>query len=102
MTPLHIACASGNIRMVETLLGDNADPEKTDAYKWNALFYATYGGNIRCVEKILNEGVNKRLKDRRKLMAIDWAEFLKHGEVASLLETFEISMSTDKYRGTFG
>jgi len=37
-----------------------------------------------------------------QLMALDWAEYLKHGEVAALLETFTIEMSTDKYKSTFG
>lgn len=80
----------------------NADPEKRDNYHWNALFYAAYGGSLEVTQRILNEGVNKRLKDKKKLMAIDWAEYMKHGEIAALLETFTIEMSTDKYRSTFG
>jgi hypothetical protein len=101
-TPLMIACGNGNDRMVGMLLEENADAEARDNYHWNALFYAAYGGNIKVVERILNMGVNKRLKDKKKMMALDWAEFMKFGEVASLLETFTISMSTDKYRGAMG
>lgn len=106
-TPLMMACAIGNEKMVDLLLEENADAEKRDNYKWNSLFYATYGGNLKVTERILNEGVNKRLKDKKKLRVIDWAEHLKkssakHGEIAALLETFAIAMSTDKYKGAMG
>ena len=101
-TPLMMACAIGNARMVEQLLKENADVETVDNFHWNALFYAAYGGQIKVVEKILNQGINKKLKDKKKMMAIDWADFMGFGEIAALLESFQISMSTDKYKGTFG
>ena len=101
-TPLMMACANGNVRMVNLLLEENADVEKRDNYHWNALFYAAYGGKLDCVEKILNSGVNKKLKDKKKMMALDWAQFMKHGEIAALLETYQVSMSTDKYKGAMG
>ena len=101
-TPLMMACSIGNERMVDLLLEENADPERKDNYGWNCLFYASYGGSAAVTRRILNEGVNKRLKDRKKMRAIDWAEFMKHGEVTAMLENFKIEMSTDKYKSTFG
>jgi len=101
-TALMMACSNGNEGMVDLLLEENADPEKTDRFKWNSLFYAAYGGNPKVVRTILEQGVNKKKKDRKKLMAIDWAEYMKRGEAAALLETFTMAMSTDKYKGTMG
>ncbi|GMI53077.1 hypothetical protein TeGR_g1140 [Tetraparma gracilis] len=101
-TPLMMACAIGNERMVNMLLEENADPEKRDNYHWNSLFYAAYGGSVKVTEKILNQGINKRLKDKKKMIAQDWSDFCGHGEVSALLENFQISMSTDKYKGAMG
>jgi hypothetical protein len=119
-------------RMVNMLLEENADPEKRDnvrhrtattprtprtftahsllfcarlartQYHWNSLFYAAYGGSVKVTEKILNQGINKRLKDKKKMIAQDWSDFCGHGEVSALLEIFQISMSTDKYKGAMG
>ena len=96
MTPVMLACLSGDADLLEMLLEQGGDPEAKDKGGWTPLIYAAYGGNLECVKAILETGASKKTKDKHKHTAGDWAMYIrkktksfKHGQCEAYLEEFK-------------
>ncbi|XP_032911418.1 ankyrin repeat and EF-hand domain-containing protein 1 isoform X3 [Catharus ustulatus] len=55
-TPLMVACASGNIVLVEFLLEKGADVNATDNFLWTPLHHACYNGHLDITELLVKAG----------------------------------------------
>ncbi|NWR41379.1 ANKE1 protein, partial [Regulus satrapa] len=55
-TPLMVACACGNIVLVEFLLKKGADVNATDNFLWTPLHHACYNGHLDIVEVLVQAG----------------------------------------------
>ncbi|NXR39219.1 ANKE1 protein, partial [Zosterops hypoxanthus] len=55
-TPLMVACASGNIVLVEFLLEKGADVNATDNFLWTPLHHACYNGHLDIMEVLVKAG----------------------------------------------
>ncbi|XP_014750510.1 PREDICTED: ankyrin repeat and EF-hand domain-containing protein 1 [Sturnus vulgaris] len=55
-TPLMVACASGNIVLVEFLLEKGADVNATDNFLWTPLHHACYNGHLDIAEVLVKAG----------------------------------------------
>ncbi|XP_005525496.1 PREDICTED: ankyrin repeat and EF-hand domain-containing protein 1 [Pseudopodoces humilis] len=57
-TPLMVACASGNIVLVEFLLEKGADVNATDNFLWTPLHHACYNGHLDIAEVLVKAGAS--------------------------------------------
>uniref|UniRef100_U3K941 Ankyrin repeat and EF-hand domain containing 1 n=1 Tax=Ficedula albicollis TaxID=59894 RepID=U3K941_FICAL len=57
-TPLMVACAGGNIVLVEFLLEKGADVNATDNFLWTPLHHACYNGHLDIAELLVNAGAS--------------------------------------------
>ncbi|NXD02659.1 ANKE1 protein, partial [Certhia familiaris] len=57
-TPLMIACASGNIVLVEFLLEKGADVNAADNFLWTPLHHACYNGHLDIIEVLVKAGAS--------------------------------------------
>ncbi|XP_033916852.1 ankyrin repeat and EF-hand domain-containing protein 1 [Melopsittacus undulatus] len=55
-TPLMVACASGNIVLVQYLLEKGADVNATDNFMWTPLHHACYKGHLDIVKLLVKAG----------------------------------------------
>ncbi|NXB04835.1 ANKE1 protein, partial [Cnemophilus loriae] len=55
-TPLMVACANGNIVLVEFLLEKGADVNATDNFLWTPLHHACYNGHLDIAEVLVKAG----------------------------------------------
>ncbi|NXO81233.1 ANKE1 protein, partial [Sitta europaea] len=55
-TPLMVACATGNIVLVEFLLEKGADVNATDNFLWTPLHHACYNGHLDIIEVLVKAG----------------------------------------------
>ncbi len=66
-TPLEFVIASGKSNMLDILIRNTADIDKTDANGWSALHYAIMLGKPDITGKLLKKGADINLRDKK-----DW------------------------------
>lgn len=76
-TPLMIACAQGNLRMVQELI-DKVPLEDVDAFGRHALFYAIQGGNERIVQLLMDKGIDIFKRDSYGKFSVEYFSVKKH------------------------
>jgi hypothetical protein len=85
-TPLHAACAGGQLALVDLLLKSGANPNATQEGGWTALHGAAQAGQRGMVEALLASGADVNLRAGNQQTALDMALINGHQEVASILE----------------
>ena len=53
---LHVACAEGNMKLVNTLIDCGVDVNETDQDGWPAIHYAVCAGYFECADKLISHG----------------------------------------------
>ena len=57
---LHVACAEGNMELVNTLIDCGVDVNETDQDGWPAIHYAVCAGYFKCADKLISHGAKLR------------------------------------------
>ena len=85
-TALSVACASGNLAMVELLLDAKADPNAALLSGETPLMTAVDKGNLDAARALLEHGADVNLKESRGgQTALMWAVANKYPEIVKLL-----------------
>lgn len=58
LTPLHIACIIGNVKIVRFLISCGADIDAKSMVGRSPIYEAVYYGNIDCVDLLIASGAN--------------------------------------------
>ncbi len=85
VTPLSLACQSGNTAMVELLLERGGDPNTTLRGGETVLMTAARTGKPGPVKALLAKGAKVDAKERRGQTALMWAAADGHADVVELL-----------------
>lgn len=85
-TALMSATVKGNIKMVELLLKNNANPNLTNQAGITALMYAVQFKNVAIVTLLLEHKANKLLLDKEGKSAFEYAVFSGNEEIIKLLK----------------
>lgn len=85
ITPLHYACFSKSINVVDLLLDLGADFNARDVDGKSVLSYAVCSGSKRVVKKLLIRGADKSIKENNGKKPIDLAEEKGYDNMAELL-----------------
>ncbi|PSK36145.1 hypothetical protein B9Z65_5960 [Elsinoe australis] len=97
MRPLHMACKSGNIAVIELLLKHGADIESVMPPGWTPLLWACSAGQYNVAELLLNRGADADYKWIRysteagrkiEIGAISLAKTYRHEGLARLVKNF--------------
>lgn len=72
-TPLEFVIVSGKTDMLDMLIRNAADIDKTDANGWSALHYAIMLGKPALVNKILKKGADINLRDKKEWTPLHFA-----------------------------
>ncbi|WP_051197453.1 ankyrin repeat domain-containing protein [Flavobacterium soli] len=86
LTPLIIACCSGNSKAAKLLLEKKANPNICDANGNSALLYAVQFKNLELVELLLQYDADKSQKDDLGKTAFEYAAFLNDKKMLGLLQ----------------
>ena len=64
MTPLHIACNSGNLPLVKYLISKGANINAVDKFQnWTPLHVAVFSNKVEIVKYLVSQGANDIIKD---------------------------------------
>jgi ankyrin repeat protein len=86
LTQLMRAAARGDLKAVERLLDQKADPNvRSSGEHLTALMFAAYHGHTAVAKALVAKGARLDLKDDAGAAAVDWAAFADHKELAKLL-----------------
>lgn len=88
-TPLEYVIVSGKTNMLDMLIRNSADIDKTDANGWSALHYAAILGKPSLVQKLLKKGADVNLEDNK-----DWNP-LHFAVLAGRLDILKILLSNN-------
>jgi len=72
-TPLHTACSIGNVKLVECLLANGANPNFADDLGWTAFERAAAKKKVDAALLLLNAGLDLRHKDNKGATHLMWA-----------------------------
>ncbi|XP_038112622.1 uncharacterized protein LOC6032102 [Culex quinquefasciatus] len=86
-TPLHYACSSGNLRIVEQLLDRGAKVRTVDGNGYTGLHIAAYEGHLGIVRCLMDHGAKVEGVSRFGETARMLAEKQKHAEIVALLDS---------------
>ena len=62
---LHVACAEGNIDLINTLLDCGVDVDEIDRNGWPAMHYAICAGHFECAQKLIAKGATLKKYSNR-------------------------------------
>jgi len=85
-TALMAATVKGNLKIVELLLENGANPDLTNEDGISALMYAIQFKNISIVKLLLKYKANKLLLDKEGKSAFEYAVFTEKEEIINLLK----------------
>lgn len=85
VTPLSLACTTGNAELVELLLKAGANPNATLRSGETALMTAARTGRLAPVKALLARGADANAKERKGQTALMWAAAEGHAEVVQAL-----------------
>ncbi|NOY23377.1 MAG: hypothetical protein GXO70_07695 [Acidobacteria bacterium] len=72
-TPLEFVIANGKNQMLDMLIRNSADIDKTDTNGWSALHYAVMLGKASLVGKLLKKGADINLRDKKEWNPLHFA-----------------------------
>ena len=97
-TPLHGACGSGNLGVVELLIAEGARLDSTvHLLGRTPLIQAVRFGHLNIVRTLLEAGASPSLCDaRKKRTPLQWARRTGKEEIAALLSLHDVAMPAGK------
>ena len=84
-TLLYIASGYGHLAVVELLLDQKADKDKTNNRGWTPLMEAAYNGKLEVVELLLRRNVRLDIRDLIGRTALDMATLKGHAAIVDVL-----------------
>lgn len=99
-TATTIAAMNSHIGVVNVLLRNNADPNKSGADCWGPLARATYNGHVLIVRDLLEHGANpNQAEEKNGSTAVFIAAQLGNAEVVKLLLQYNANLDQTTYKG---
>ena len=92
---LMFAARYANKTLIELLINYGADPNLNESNDPGILSTAAISGNMEIVKIILDAGAISTQKDYFGKTAIQYAEESKHGEIAALLRSIDLTANDD-------
>lgn len=86
-TPLHAATAGGDLKTIDLLLAQGADPNATQQGGWTALHAAAQTGNLALASLLLAHGADRRAQADNQQTPLDMALLHGRSEIVPLLES---------------
>jgi ankyrin repeat protein len=79
VTPLYLACVTGNAAMIDALLKAGADPKSANPGGETALMTASRTGKLDAIKLLLDRGADPNAKEKvRGQTALMWAVLENH------------------------
>ena len=85
VTPLSVACVSGNAAIIERLLGAGADPNTTLREGDTVLMTAARSAHVAAVQVLLDRGADVHATTRKGQSALMWAAAENNASVVEVL-----------------
>ena len=96
VTPIMLACHTGNTLMVKTLctMAVRLNIDAQDENGWTALHYAVYANAPEIISFLLNTwGANRNIRDYKRAKPIQLAMIKKYGLCVACLEDMKTKMA---------
>ncbi len=92
-TPLEFVIANGKSSMLDMLIRNAADIDKTDRNGWSALHYAVILGKPLLVKKLLKKGADINLRDKKDWNPLHFAVLAGRLDIVKILMTNNVKVN---------
>ncbi|EAX93344.1 hypothetical protein TVAG_181370 [Trichomonas vaginalis G3] len=82
---LHVACAKGNLRFVQSLIESGCNINEKNKYGNTPIFFAVYENYLEVVKYLISVGADKEAKDNNGDTPLMWASQECHLEIVKYL-----------------
>jgi tetratricopeptide (TPR) repeat protein len=87
LSALMMAACQGHVKVVDLLLGHNAQVNLQDTFGFSSLMFAAERGHTDVAKLLIEKGANLDLLSQESMTAIDYAKRHSHCEIVNLLES---------------